>query len=283
MSRNASFRMLFALPLAFVMGACGGDLSADQMTNKPFDDGATQPVEPAPANPAGAIDLRPHSRGSGEVQAQYASSMTFSVSNTNNATVNTYNNSFYVWAGTTITLGTCGVAGGSGTGDTFLRLFDANGVEVATNDDGAGCGVLSTVSYTTSVSQSLTLRAGCYSTTACSGTIGISEARLMGSYSASNTSNAQLNSYDYVYTYMYPGYTYVIGTCGVPGASGSGDTYLRLFDPNGVQVAFNDDAGGSCGALSTITFSPSTYGAYKIRAGCYNDTACSGTVSVFLQ
>lgn len=142
--------------------------------------------------------------------------------------------------------------------------------------------MLSTMTYTVPTSQSVTLRAGCFGNTACSGTLGVTEVRTMGSYSASNTNSAQVNTYDVWYAYMYPGTTYTIGTCGVAGASGTGDTYLRLYDPNGVQVAFNDDAGGSCGALSTITYSPPAYGAYMIRAGCYSNTACSGTVNVLI-
>lgn len=181
MSRNASSRMLFALPLAFVVGACGSEPSADEMTTpsaqlvaqKPFDSGDTQPVAPAPSNPAGAIDLRPSSRVTDGVQAQYATSMTFSVSNTNNATVNTYNSSFHVWAGSTITLGTCGVNGGSGTGDTYLRLYNASGVEVASNDDGAGCGTLSNLAFSPPVYGAYKIRAGCYSNTACSGTVAV--------------------------------------------------------------------------------------------------------------
>jgi hypothetical protein len=38
------------------------------------------------------------------------------------------------------------------------------------------------------------------------------------------------------------GQTLTIGTCGVSGASFSGDAYLRLNGPAGNQVAFNDDS-----------------------------------------
>jgi hypothetical protein len=289
MSRNVPSRFLFALPLAFVVLACGGAPSDDQMTppseqsaaEKPFDSGDTQPVTPAPSTRADrAIDLRPHGRSTDGVQAQYAA-FSFSVSNTNNATVNTFDVSFHLYAGETITIGTCGVNGGSGTGDTYLRLYSiSSGAELVGNDDACG-GVLSNMTYTAPAAMDVTLRAGCFGNTACSGTYGVTEVRPLGSYSASNTNSAQVNSYDY-FMYMYPGFTYIIGTCGTSGGSGTGDTYLRLYDPSGTQVAFNDDAGGSCGVLSTITYSPPTYGAYMIRAGCYSSNTCSGTVSVLL-
>src|SRR5687767_4565695 len=77
MYRNVSLRLLSALPLAFVVLACGGDPSAEQPTTapeqaaaeKPFDSGDTQPVTPAPSTMADrAIDLRPRGRSTGGVQ-----------------------------------------------------------------------------------------------------------------------------------------------------------------------------------------------------------------------
>jgi V8-like Glu-specific endopeptidase len=70
------------------------------------------------------------------------------------------------------------------------------------------------------------------------------------------------------------------GTCGVPGATGSGDTYLRLTGPGSTSrtlVADNDDACG--GELSLLRFTALVDGTYVIRAGCYGATACSGTVA----
>ena len=43
------------------------------------------------------------------------------------------------------------------------------------------------------------------------------------------------------------------GTCNVTGASGTGDTYLRLYTASGTQVSSNDDSSG-CGTLSYATY-----------------------------
>jgi hypothetical protein len=71
-----------------------------------------------------------------------------------------------------------------------------------------------------------------------------------------------------------------LGTCGVTGATASGDTYLRLYGPSATQVAVNDDA---CGTASTITYTATTAGTYQIRAGCYSSNSCSGTVAWTIQ
>ena len=61
------------------------------------------------------------------------------------------------------------------TGDTMLYLYDANGIQIAYDDD--GCGTCSSITYTipSYVSlQTYTVKMSCYSTTgSCSGTIQI--------------------------------------------------------------------------------------------------------------
>jgi hypothetical protein len=97
-------------------------------------------------------------------------------------------------------------------------------------------------------------------------------------YEASNTNDAQENTHNYS-LYLYAGQVFTVGTCGVPGASGSGDTYLRIKDPSGTEIAKNDDAGSSCGLLSNISIVVPETGTYVIRAGCYYTGSCSGTVA----
>ena len=60
--------------------------------------------------------------------------------------------------------------GESFTGDTFLRLRNPSATQVATNDDACG-GVGSQIVYRATVSGNFELRAGCYSTTSCNGTV----------------------------------------------------------------------------------------------------------------
>jgi hypothetical protein len=97
-------------------------------------------------------------------------------------------------------------------------------------------------------------------------------------YSASNTSSATVNTSNYAVN-LYAGQLFTVGTCGVPGASGNGDTYLRLFNPSGQEIAWNDDSQGSCGTLSNFSIIVPVSGTYVVRAGCYSSGGCSGTVA----
>jgi len=99
------------------------------------------------------------------------------------------------------------------------------------------------------------------------------------SYSATNTNSAAQNTFNFDIA-MVAGQTLSIGTCGVPGASGSGDTYLRLFNPSNVEVASNDDA---CGVLSFLAFTATTTGRFQVHAGCFSANSCSGTVAFTLS
>jgi hypothetical protein len=97
------------------------------------------------------------------------SSFTYSATNTNSAQQNTTNRGVYLNAGQTLKVGTCTVAGSSGTGDTYLRLYGVSATQVASNDD--SCGVLSYLSYTAPTSGTYQIRAGCYSSGSCGGTV----------------------------------------------------------------------------------------------------------------
>ena len=99
-------------------------------------------------------------------------------------------------------------------------------------------------------------------------------------FNATNTGNATQNTTSYEVR-LAAGETIQFGTCSVTGASGSGDTFLLLFAPNGTEVAQNDDACG--GVLSFINHAASQTGTYRIQAGCYSSAACSGTVAFTLQ
>ena len=93
-------------------------------------------------------------------------------------------------------------------------------------------------------------------------------------FSASDTQSAQRNTVNRTVE-LNPGETITAGTCGLAGASFTGDTYLRLF-AGGTQVASNDD---ECGGLgSQLSYTSSGGGPVEIRAGCYRSTSCSGVV-----
>jgi len=211
------------------------------------------------------------------------SGFNYSASNTNNAQQNTTNVDIAVNAGDQVKVATCGLTGATFTGDTYLRLFSGT-TQVASNDDSCG-GVGSSITHTAASTGTLQVRAGCYSSGSCTGTVivqitpGTPPSGGSFNYSASNTNSAQQNTVNQNVT-LSAGQTIRFGTCTVPGSSGTGDTYLRLFNPSGVQVASNDD---SCGVLSFASHAATTGGTYQIRAGCYSSNSCSGTVAYTVQ
>jgi hypothetical protein len=80
---------------------------------------------------------------------------------------------------------------------------------------------------------------------------------------------------------LAPGQTLEVGTCTIPETTASGDTYLRLYSPDGVSVADNDEGQNCAGGASFLTHTVPANGqggTYVIRAGCFDDTSCGGTV-----
>jgi V8-like Glu-specific endopeptidase len=98
-------------------------------------------------------------------------------------------------------------------------------------------------------------------------------------YSASNTGSATARTTNRSVS-LAAGATIEVGTCTVTGAAATGDTYLRLYS-GGTRVTGNDDACG--GMASYFTYTATTAGSFEIRAGCYANTACSGTVAYTIR
>lgn len=102
----------------------------------------------------------------------------FSTTNTSNATTNTVNRTVTLKAGEVFRASTNNQCMdlASSTTDTLLRLYGPDGAEVASNDD-SDCGSGGTQSYlrynvpTNAATGSYTLKAGCYSSQSCSGTV----------------------------------------------------------------------------------------------------------------
>lgn len=214
----------------------------------------------------------------------------YSASNTNSATQNTSNRVIALTAGQKLTLGTCGVTNATFTGDTYLRLFGPTGTEVASNDDACG-GRGSNFVYTVPTTGNYELRAGCYSSGSCTGTVAWTiEAApppptgTSGTFafSASNTNSAQQNTTNKDIS-AAAGQVITVGTCGMTGASGTGDTYLRLYGPGGTQATYNDDSCSGTTSKLTYTVPSGAGGTYQIRAGCYSSNSCSGTVAWTVQ
>jgi V8-like Glu-specific endopeptidase len=220
-----------------------------------------------------------------------ANSYAYTATNTNNAQQNTVNKTLTFAAGDVVELGTCGVDGAILDGDSFLRLNNGAGTEVASNDDSCG-GRGSYIKYTVPAAGSFTIRGGCYSSGSCGGTVvwkvtpgtpGGGGSSGSFAFSASNTNSAQQSTVNKDVT-LAAGQVIKLGTCTVAGASGTGDTYLRLYGPSGTQAAVNDDGSG-CGTLSYLTYTvpAGAGGTYQVRAGCYSSNSCSGTVAYTIQ
>lgn len=94
-------------------------------------------------------------------------------------------------------------------------------------------------------------------------------------YSAVNTNNARVNTTTFTVN-LRAGDRFVVGTCGVPDSTFTGDSYLWLLGPQG-DVLQSDD-GCATGAGSRIDYTAQFTGAHQIIAGCYQNTACTGTV-----
>ncbi|NTX62116.1 trypsin-like peptidase domain-containing protein [Myxococcus sp. CA051A] len=210
-----------------------------------------------------------------------ANSFTYTATNTNNAQQNTTNKKLALTAGQQLTVATCGLTGAKTTGDTYMRLFNPAGTSVATNDDACG-GRGSSITFTATTAGEYEVRAGCYSTGSCGGTVvweisgGNPPPATSGSFafSGSNTNSAQQATTNRDLT-VTAGQVLTVATCGATGASFTGDTYLRLFS-GATQSAANDDA--CSGRGSSLSFTATTSGTLQIRAGCYSNTTCSGTV-----
>lgn len=89
-------------------------------------------------------------------------------SNTNSGNINTVDENIRVCSGAEIEFSVCTEFGGECNGDTYLRLTDESGFEVASNDD--SCGYCSNLLYFfTDHCQMYTLKQGCYGNNACGG------------------------------------------------------------------------------------------------------------------
>ena len=195
----------------------------------------------------------------------------------------------YLKAGDTVMIATCVVTGSSYVGDTYLRLFSPTAVEVTSNDDYC-LGLGSKIHYTASATGNYMIRAGCFSTGTCQGTVAYSTRKALYAVpTLSNTNNANVNTYNKQY-YFNGGETVRVSTCtyNAYGASAAGDTYLRLFQQvNGLytQVAENNNTTSmaDCASAAEIVYNIPSAGYYQIRVGCSTNTSCSGNVAVYVE
>jgi hypothetical protein len=282
---TAYVRLALAALVASLM-ACGPGApdSLDQSTEALSDSEATPTVKPPLPDPTDEpVPLEPTSDGqAGDDISIETILYSYTATNTNSALQNTVRRRISLNAGQRIVIGTCGLKGSSFSGDTVLRLYGPTGAQVAVNDDACG-GLGSRILYTATATGTYEIHAGCFASGTCSGTVSVGLGVFQSSYSATNTSSATINFRTF-YTFANAGDRLVIGTCDLPGASFSGDTYLRLFRCNSTtQVAFNDDGlgfNGSCGLGSKMTYDVPSDGCFEVRAGCFGSGSCSGSLVI---
>lgn len=190
-------------------------------------------------------------------------------------------------AGETVMIGTCGLTDSFHAGDTYLRLYNPSSVQVAESDD--ACGLGSIVSYTSPSTGTYLLQAGCLGNSACSGTLSISRRKAIYTLpSLLNTNSARTGTFNRQY-FFNGGEVIRVSTCATTayGATATGDTFLRIFQQaNGTyttEVASNDNGCASNSTASEIVYFVPSAGYYQIRAGCFGNTACSGTVAVYIE
>jgi len=75
-----------------------------------------------------------------------------------------------------------------------------------------------------------------------------------------------------------------VGTCGLPSAAANGDTFLRVYDQNGVEVGEDDDACGTNDLASNVSVGSNACSlnacTWYVHAGCWSSSSCSGTVAL---
>lgn len=234
----------------------------------------------------------------GEVSQQLVLK-SYSASNTNSAFngANVTKISVGIDANETVMIGTTGLKGSSNQGDTVLRLSAPTGdlIANAANDDYYCGGVYqwgSRFVYTSTynIQKTFTVWAGCFANDSCGGTTVVSRRKGHFQYSANNTDHGRQGTTNREYS-VAAGRWIRASTCGFAAATAahSGNTVLRLYRKDGAnafEVSANDDSAqcsSDCGGASTILYQVPSDGYYQVRAGCYGNTACSGTVAVYTE
>jgi len=168
---------------------------------------------------------------------------------------------------------TLGVALSSTAFDTVLRIIDANGNELATDDDGgggsnsliqrvfaAGTYKIETTSYNSGDSGAYTLALTAVNVQVRPITVG---ATVSGNLTAaSGRASGCTGCYADVYQFSVTSSQ----TLRILLTSSAFDSFLRVLDSNNQEVTTDDDNGGGSNSLISRTFAP---GSYKIEATTY--------------
>jgi hypothetical protein len=158
--------------------------------------------------------------------------------------------------------------------DTFIRLFNASGMQIASDDD-SGSG------YNALVSQNVpagtyTIQVNGYGSSSGFYTLYISPHRQAGTDIALGSSrNATLSVGD-VHTYRV---TVSGNTALTAYTTSSLDTYIRVFNASGAIIASDDDSGSELNASVNQNVSAGTY---IIQVSCYGSSS-GGSYTLFVS
>ena len=162
--------------------------------------------------------------------------------------------------------------------NSYLRLIDANGTQLAYNDDAVGLNARLTYTATSNATFYLSAQGsgnsiGAY-TLSMMQTAPVDSIAGTTATTASLTAGAPQNStvdisgdQDWFKLSLVAGYRYDFAMDATSGSTL--DTYLRLLNASGTELAFNDDA---VGLNSRLTFTAATSGTYYLSAQGYGET-----------
>lgn len=182
--------------------------------------------------------------------------------------------------------------GGGSLSDSYLTLIDATGHEVAWDDDG-GEGFNARLQYTPQSDGRFFIAASAFGDSTGTYTLSLSDyvpppddyagdTGTQGSIAPGESVTGEIgheNDEDWFAVELDSGVSYTIRQEGTPTGQGSlRDTYLRLYDDQGMLIDQNDDDGESLN--SEITFTPAMTGTFYIGAGAFSSNTGTYTLSV---
>lgn len=218
------------------------------------------------------------------------SNIAYTATNTNGATQNTVDQTLHLVVGDKVTIGTCGLPGAKYSGDTLINLY-LGGTRVSFNDNDCG-GTGSRLLHRVAIAGDYTVRLGCAGSSSCNGNAVVrvsapDTATVSSPFSHRSDSppgNAAYVDGNPTFLWLRAGDLLSAGTCPnlVPGSSGTGDTILRLFGPDGLQTWTADDncpgnVNTELSARTDMLITPDKAGAYMLLSGCFNHGTCDGT------
>lgn len=162
--------------------------------------------------------------------------------------------------------------------NTTMRLLDANGVQLAFNDDAVGLN--SRISFTATTSATYYVSAQGTGSSIGGYALSVAQTVLADNIAGSTATNATLSTttprssaidlagdQDWFRLSLTAGYRYDFAMDATAGSTL--DTYLRLLNSSGAELAFNDDAAG---LNSRLSFVATTGGTFYLSAQGYGTT-----------